>query len=678
MERIGLLPFAKLALVWILGSLLQFHLLHLSTHQSLILLLITGSLSGLFAWFRIVLPPSVFWIKGFVLNLLILSTAITLCSFLNEHEDNKHILNNEYEWALLEITSEPTFNKKSIKYEARAISIKDSTQRWKKANGKVICYLLDTTTVITNGRRLIVSASCIKKVADPTNPNQFNYKAYLANKGIYHQAFIKTEDFHLSHYTPKFSLLSYFNKSRQWMLKNLEFLNTRSKPVAEALLLGYKENLTDDIKNIFSSTGTMHILAVSGLHVGIIYKAVDWLLFFLAGFKHGKKIKIAILLCVLWSYAFITGMPPSVMRASVMFSLVTIGTSLNRPNNIFNNVFASCFLLLVINPRLIYDVGFQLSYLAVLGILVFQPIISKLWLAPNKVLQFIWDLVTVSFAAQLAVAPLTIYYFHQLPLIFPVSNLIAIPGAFLVVVFGGILQLANLISETITGIIQIVYQAILDIIISGIAFLSNFTFANISHLKIDAIALVIMLTLTVVIACMLIYNNSKWVLTALTLILILIWYKGFETVLVKPKLQWVVFDNYKTCAIGVKTNDSARLIFFNASANLSFQSEGWFIEHAHVDTIYQDDKLKSEFIFKEGNIVAMSQQVIAFNPEHSIPKINYYLFSKSYHFENINEFDPSKCIFDSSIKPEWVLKNNPTFASAHFIQRDGAFVNSIE
>jgi competence protein ComEC len=677
MERIGLLPFFKLTIAWILGTLTQFHFLNLSKGESLILLLVVILGSGAFTWFKVVLSPSKFWIKGFSLLLLVFAAAIAVSSSINEYNKADHILNNEYDWALIEIAMPPISKAKSTKVKAKVISIKDSTA-WQKASGEMICYFLDSASNLQKGARLILKASCIQEVKPPTNPEQFNYKKYLANKGIYHQAFIRKNDFYLTNHEPDFSIISVFENSRKWMLKNLEFLDTRSKPVAEALLLGYKENLTEDVRRVFSSTGTMHILAVSGLHVGIIYKAVDWLLFFLVGFKHGKKIKIILLLSVLWSYALITGLPPSVIRASLMFSLVTIGISLNRPNNIFNNVFASAFVILVINPRLIYDVGFQLSYSAVLGILVFRPFFSKLWFAPNKVLKFFWDLLTVSFAAQLAVAPISIYYFHQLPLIFPISNLIAIPGAFLVVLLGGFLQLANLISYSIAHLIEVIYEAILSVMITGIEFLSNFPWANLSHLKIDAYVLFLLSLLVFAFAFILIYKSKKAVFAGLGIILTIIFYNGFQSLFNKPQLEWVLFDNYKTCAIGVKSQTSAQIIFFNDKADIGFQSEGWFIENRNIDTVLAKDNFEGDHIKKHDEVLAIGNDLIAFNSKIYSPEIDFYIFSNGFYFKNLKKYNPKKCIFDSSVKPEWVLNNNPTFAQAHFVQRDGAFVNKIE
>lgn len=677
MERIGLLPFVKLTVAWVFGTLAQFHFLNFTRSQSLIVLAIVLLISATLTWKKLVLLPSKYWVKGLTMNFLVFTLAIVVSSILNEHNNQDHILNREFEWVIIEISTGPIEREKSVKVEANVITIKDSLI-WYKANGKIICYFLDSNISLQKGQQLIVKSSCINLVKPPTNPDQFNYQRYLSNKGIYHQAFIRSNDFQIINHKASFSLFTTFENSRHWMLKNLEFLDSKSKSVAEALLLGYKENLTDEVRSVFSSTGTMHILAVSGLHVGIIYKAVDWLLFFLVGFKHGKKIKIILLLSVLWSYALITGMPPSVIRASLMFSLVTIGTSLNKPNNIFNNVFASAFVILVINPRLIYDVGFQLSYSAVLGILVFQPFFSKLWIAPNKVLKFFWDLVTVSFAAQLAVAPLSIYYFHQLPLIFPVSNLIAIPGAFVVVVLGGLLQMANLLGETVTQIFEVLYQTILTLMISGIEFLSAFSWANLSNLKIDPIALFILFLIVLTCAIILIFKNKMAVFTLLGLILLLIIFSGFKTHFYKPTLEWVVFDNYKTCAIGVKTHNCAQLIFMNEKADVGFESEGWFIEHGLVDTFLVTENFEMDHLKKQINVIAMANHVIAFNSKSVSADIDFYIFSRGFYFKNMEAFDPSKCIFDSSVKPEWILNNNPTFAKAHFLQRDGAFVNRIE
>jgi competence protein ComEC len=205
------------------------------------------------------------------------------------------------------------------------------------------------------------------------------------------------------------------------------------RSVISALTLGYRAEIGQDTMDYFASTGAMHVLSVSGLHVGLIYFILGFLLSFLKRGKAGKAIFACVLILFLWIYAFISGFSPSVQRATVMFSFVIIGNGLRRPVNIYNTLMASALLLVLLNPDVIFDIGFQLSYLAVFGIILIQPALYKLIDVTNPVTKWIWSLTTVSIAAQLTTFPLGLFYFNQFPNLFWLSNFIVIPATTLII-----------------------------------------------------------------------------------------------------------------------------------------------------------------------------------------------------------------------------------------------------
>ncbi|MGB0430640.1 MAG: ComEC/Rec2 family competence protein [Bacteroidia bacterium] len=675
MRRIGLIPFYKLTLAWSLGILIN-KVLQLTPNLAFwsIWVLLTIC-TTVFVIFKIAVKPSLLGIKSLAFYGFVWFTSVLINS-----KNNQPALNINEPLAaktiLLRATTNSTARQNGLKIVAKVIAHNNSLE-WKKTQNPVgaICYLKGKNlNPINAGDEFIIPAKNIGTVKAPSNPNQFNYKAYLANKNIFFQAFIDSNEYVLTHRVSSFSLITTFTKIRTWMLGNLAFLNNETRGVAEALVLGYKENLDQNVKSTFSQTGTMHILAVSGLHVGIIYKVVDWLLFLLLKFKRGKQLKIATLLLVLWSYALLTGLPPSVMRASFMFSLITIGSTLNRPNNVFNNVFASAFFLLIYDANLLFDVGFQLSYSAVIGILVFQPFFAKIWYVKNPIIKFFWDLITVSFAAQLAVAPLTIYYFNQLPLIFPISNLIAIPGAFAIVALGGVLQLANLISDKLTYIIEIIYQFILQILVDSIAWLSTLPFTHLAHLKIDILQLYMLVIFVALLYGVLLNRSKKALFAGLILLLLVTCYSNYKKYWLEPHIQWALIDSYKTTAIAVKKQKQGSLVFLNQQANIGYETQGFFVECKNIDTVATHKNNAKPYIKRNRNLIAIGNDVVYYNPIQRLKEVDYYIFSKNSLPDNLSDFNAKKCIFDASIKPNWVLKNNPKFATAHFVQKDGAFI----
>lgn len=217
---------------------------------------------------------------------------------------------------------------------------------------------------------------------------------------------------------------------------DLMILDHQANQIAKALLLGQKKSLDKEVSEAYATAGAMHVLAVSGLHVGIIY---GFFFLFVKPYRLSVRKRVLYLsglILLIWSYAMLTGMSPSVMRAATMFSLMAMAQMKSRSPSIFNAIALSALILLVFDPFLIYAVGFQLSYAALLGILIIQPLLVRLWLPKNRVLEYAWQISTVGIAAQLATFPISVYYFNVFPVYFIISNLVAIPGAFLIMSFG--------------------------------------------------------------------------------------------------------------------------------------------------------------------------------------------------------------------------------------------------
>ena len=265
----------------------------------------------------------------------------------------------------------------------------------------------------------------------PLNPKGFDYATFLKRKGIGATAYVSAQEWLLTGHLQRFSLMSFAEKSRNHLLQLYRKIGLSKDELAvlSALTLGYKDELEPELREDFSYAGVMHILAVSGLHVGVIYMILQ--LIFSMAFKRakGKILSTVFTICTLWLYAFMTGLPPSVIRATSMFSLVAIGTALNRKSQIYNTISVSAFIILLSNPNLLFDVGFQLSYAAVISIVYFQPKISALFGLKHQKLKWLTDLMVVSVAAQIGILPLSLYYFHQFPNYFLVANILVIPLA---------------------------------------------------------------------------------------------------------------------------------------------------------------------------------------------------------------------------------------------------------
>jgi len=295
-------------------------------------------------------------------------------------------------------------------------------------SSKVLVYLEKDplSKSIRYGDYLFAKAR-LQEIRSPQNPHEFNYQKYLTYHQIDAQIYLKKGSFKLIR-SNSFSVKNLALEIRNYLLKQLQKGGLREDvlAVAYAILLGSDELLDPELQQQFSAAGAMHILCVSGLHVGVIYLLFNSMLSFLAKFKGGRIIRALIVLNLIWLYALITGLSPSVLRAATMLSFIILGEILSRRGNIFNSMAASALVLLMFNPLMIMEVGFQLSYAAVLGIVSLHKPLKSIWFPEYWIIEKVWSIAIISVAAQLATFPLAIYYFHQFPTYFLLSNLMVV------------------------------------------------------------------------------------------------------------------------------------------------------------------------------------------------------------------------------------------------------------
>ena len=280
----------------------------------------------------------------------------------------------------------------------------------------------------------------IKEIGDPLNPYAFSFKSYMESQQISHQLFLKKGHWILLDEN-KYNLKRMAHQFRSNLLRVLS-KNIADKEVlsiTEAMLLGERSHITKTQQKAYADAGVVHILAVSGLHVGLLLLFFNFLLKPLELLPKGRYWKTAVLFCALWSYAFLAGFSPSIVRAVTMFSFLSIGLVFRHKSPVERTLVSSALLLLLFNPFYLFDLGFQMSYTAVFSIVFIQPIFARLWKPKCRFLNYIWQLTTVSLAAQLGLLPISLYYFHQFPGLFLLANLGIIPLLGLVLAFGFLL-----------------------------------------------------------------------------------------------------------------------------------------------------------------------------------------------------------------------------------------------
>ena len=325
------------------------------------------------------------------------------------------------------VDDEVSVKPKSISAKIKIEYIHQSSG-WKKAQGYVLSYFPASTQKWKYGDKLLISGSP-QVVSPPSDPLAFNYAKYLSYKNIYHQHFIRKGEFALLTSEPHSKLWELAYSCREGLSGLLSSaLGTGQEfAVASMVVLGIKQSIDQDLIDAYSSSGAMHVLAVSGLHVGMIFGLIQMLLGTMKRSFIWKHVFYFFALAVIWAFGLITAFSPSVLRAVVMFTIIIIGQWIGRKGNLYNTLGLTSFVILLFDPFMLMNVGFQMSFLAVFGIAYLHPKLFSLYKGKSRVLKWLWEVTSISLCAQLFTFPLALYYFNQFPTYFLLSNLWVIP-----------------------------------------------------------------------------------------------------------------------------------------------------------------------------------------------------------------------------------------------------------
>lgn len=368
------------------------------------------------------------WLFGFGVFLFFITLGYSLSNLAKKKSEFEFSDKNQI--YLVELISAPVEKTNSYLCRIELKNYIDNENNWQSVKGKAVVYIQKDSLAakLLYGDIILIDAK-FNPPPKVLNPDAFDYGKYLKRQGFGATTYIGSEKWQKLGENESFSLFRLADISRRHLLNIYRDLGIRGDEFAvlAALILGYTDEINPDILIGYSATGAVHILSVSGLHVGIIYAFLLFLLSFIRKSRKTNILKGIIIILFLWTYAFITGLSPSVMRSAFMFSFVAGALCFDRKSGIYNSIFMSAFFMLLIDPNNLFNIGFQLSYSAVLSIVIFSYPAHKVMKTKNKIAHWTWDTFIVSIAAQLGTAPFTIYYFHQFPLYFLLTNFIAIP-----------------------------------------------------------------------------------------------------------------------------------------------------------------------------------------------------------------------------------------------------------
>jgi len=373
------------------------------------------------------------WLSGVIMSSIFLFLGIAYTQYCTPSNSadyfTKRVQKNDL--LLVRITEPMSIKPKTYRASGEAIAVVRGDTTLKTSGNIMLYFYKDSLSHSLQYGDYILMKPVMTKLQAAGNPEEFDYARYMHFQGMDYVAFLKTNEWKQTgemHANPFMAaVFSFRAKAGNYFDESLK--DSSIAAVAKALILGETDELSPQLKASYIGTGTIHILCVAGLHVGIVYLAALFIFSFLLRIKYGKYLFAFIVLSILWTYAAIAAFTPSVCRAVTMFSIVLIGRTLRRDMNVFNSLAAAALFLLLFDPFMITRAGFQFSFIAVAGIVWLQPKIFGLLEVDNRILRFAWRLVSVSVAAQLAVLPLGLYYYNQFPTYFIISNLAVVPLA---------------------------------------------------------------------------------------------------------------------------------------------------------------------------------------------------------------------------------------------------------
>ena len=480
------------------------------------------------------------------------------------------------------------------------------------------------------------------------NPNQFDYGKYLENKQIYAQMYADVSEMKMGSIIEK-DVWYYTSKLRTKIIRNLEKSNFHKAElhVAIALILGQQQDISPEIIKDYQYAGAVHVLSVSGLHIGFILLFVTFLLKPFPNTRRGSFIKLIIILLSLSLFGLIAGLAPSVLRSVTMFSFVAIGMYLRRSTNIFHTLLVSILLILLFEPSFLFDVGFQLSYFALFFILWLQPLLAQLWSTKNKFGNYFWEILTVSFAAQIGTLPLSMYYFHQFPGLFFLTNLVIIPFLGVIMGLGVLVMILAAFDFVPLFFVKTLEWSIwfLNKIINSIASLEQFIFRDIPfnwQLLLSAYLLIVativwfkkpsfnrlVLALLGVIVFQAVYFQTHWI--------------------IQNQKELVIFNSRKNTLIAERNGENIILhandsLLKTASKNQVFNSYSM----GNFSSLKSKKRLRNLIYFKGNKILVVDSSGVY--PKGIRPDIVVLTQSPKINFERfLQDIQPKMVVADAS------------------------------
>ncbi len=580
-------------------------------------------------------PPFLF---AFCSGLLLAFYGMLIISRTKPSGDRNHYLYRYKSGSLIQISvvEELKHNEYYFKYKGEIQGVDQI-----KTRGNVLIRI----TKNEKNRRIqldesLFTVQSLLELNGPMNPGAFDFKEAMKRKGIYHQLTLDDGQF-ISCKTKGNSLRTQALMYREGIIQSLrkkEFPKEEFS-VIEALLLGKRQDLSNEMVLNYQNAGAMHLLAISGLHIGILLMILNTLLKPIERFKHGKKIKLLLLITFLWFFAFLSGLSASVIRAVLMFTVLSIGLSSGRKSNLGHYLFTALFFSLIINPEYLFDLGFQLSYTAVLSIITISPLLQSFWKPNHRILRYFWNLLIISLSAQLGVLPLSLYYFHQFSALFFLSSLCVIPFLGIILGMGYLMILLNNFDQ-LPGFYVKSYIWVIKMMNQVIEILGSLNYLIYREVFFTLIGLLLSYIMIIFFISWLRYASAKRTMALLISAILLMTSLLVEKGRTQTSSAFIVFHQYKQSLLLKRRGNSAMVygISGDKDARKHRLLRDYQLEHMTIE-LEEFNKMKHFFKIGDKRVMVLDHQAIktdfGFKPDVIIlmnsPKVNLERFLKKTH-----------------------------------------------
>jgi competence protein ComEC len=632
------------------------------------------------------------WIFGLTIHAFLYILCFSLAVYESGRFDPLRFNILKADLLLVRVQNEPKVVNGNFRFEGEVIGVFNK-QNLKQSSGKILISMEADSIgkfVPAYGEIMLIPA-VYHALEPPYNPGEFDYKLFMENRQIYFQSYVKRNQFKVLAGNAGNPLISFALSLRKKLINkyNTYLPDQDAAALASTLILGYRADLNKDVIEAYSKTGTMHVLSVSGMHVGIVFLVLSFLLRTMDKNKGLIVVRILLIITAIWFYSLISGFSSPVCRAALMISFVLIGKALNKNQNSYNLIAISAFFLLLYYPYYLFDVGFQLSYLAVCGLVYFHPKFYHSLYFRNKFIDYTWSYSALSLAAQLATFPLSLYYFHQFPLYFLLSNLlIVLPVT--IIMYAGILLLAIPFSflliplgKFLSGLINLTNDILFRI--------ENLPFASLSGIWLSGFELFLL--------CMLILTMVFWsksrrkiiVWAVITFSMILFMSISLNRIQSFRREELIFFSMRKNSAIAYSKGSKCIVLAdfdsldrqFSYSIKPALESRGGFdISLLNIDSTVRSDSYWSDANFmqfgkfrvlrwdrkislaKSGERLKVDILVLSHNPVQKLADINAIVEFKKILIDPTNSEYKIKAWLSEAAKlnvSAYVLKKSPAY-----------------